>query len=207
MGNTKKYIPTQSHSSEHVTHVSYRSLTSNQIIAATMKNFAALTALISLVISIVGNVFTPQVAQAVTRLSQAAVQQSSGLRGLVWNDANHDGIRQTTEHGFPGITVTLYVGRVQVVTSTLTSATGEYTFTNLEPLSYTVGFALPKDYSFTVPSSDSDVNASGLSDVSLSPGDEVANIDAGIWRSALVSDDPPTTELHSIFLPMVSNGR
>ena len=172
-----------------------------------MKYFAALTTVLSVVISIIGNVFLPQTAQAVTRLSQAAMQQPSGLRGSVWNDANHDGIRQAIEQGFPSITVTLYVGRVQVVTSTVTTATGEYTFTNLEPLSYTVGFALPKDYSFTLPSTDSDVNASGLSDVSLSPGDEVANIDAGIWRSALVSDDPPTAELHSVFLPMVSNGR
>ena len=167
-----------------------------------MKIFAAFTT----VLAILGSLGSPLVAQAVTHLPQAEQPQTSALRGSVWDDANHDGTRQATEHGFPGITVTLYVGRVQVVSTTLTSASGEYTFTNLAPMSYTVGFALPRDYSFTMPSNDSDVNASGLADVPLSPGDAVSNIDAGIWRSALVSEEPPTITLHSVFLPMVSNG-
>ena len=186
MGTNKKYNLTQP---------------SQTFIELTMKTFAVFTT----VLAIIGTLFSPLVAQAVTHLPQADQPQTSALRGSVWDDANHDGTRQTTEHGFPGITITLYVGRVQVVTTTLTSTTGQYTFTNLAPMSYTVGFALPRDYAFTTPSNDSDVNASGLTDVPLNPGDDVSNIDAGIWRSALVSEEPPTITLHSVFLPMVSN--
>ncbi len=188
------------------------------IIEATMKHFikqtAAFAVALAVALAMIGCMLAPQWAHADTHMLQTQQLQPSVVRGRVWDDVNHDGVRQQTERGYAGITVTLYVGRVQVVTTTLTSAAGEYEFTNLEALSYTLGFALPRDYSFTLLRSsqatsvnDSDVNASGLTDVPLGPGDDVSNIDAGIWRSALVSEEPPTTQMKSVFLPLIGNGR
>jgi hypothetical protein len=183
-----------------------------EIIELTMKHFIALT------LAVIGCVFAPQTLFADVRIwqnQQPQEPQPAVLRGRVWDDANHDGIRQDTERGYSGLTVTLYTGRVQIVATAITSATGEYEFTNLQALSYTVGFALPKDYSFTLPlssqataSTDSNVNANGLTDeIAIGAGDELVNIDAGIWRSSLVSEEPPTLQTYSVFLPMVNNGK
>jgi SdrD B-like domain len=184
-------------------------------IEATMKHFIRHTAALAVALATIGCMLAPQWTHADTHMLQAEQPQPSVVRGRVWDDANHDGVRQQSERGYAGITVTLYVGRVQVVTTTLTSAAGDYELANLEALSYTLGFALPKDYSFTLrgakdatSSTDSNVYANGLTDeLAIGAGNEVVNIDAGIWRSALVSEEPPTTQMKSVFLPLISNGR
>lgn len=181
---------------------------------ATMKHIIVLIAVLAVAGCMFG-ILAPQAAYGNGAAQQSEQPQPSIIRGRVWDDTNHDGIRQATERGYVGITVTLYTGRVQIVTTTLTSATGEYEFTNLESKSYTVGFSLPKDYAFTVPSAtqatsatDSNVNANGVTDeIAINAGDEMVNIDAGIWRSALVGEEPPTFETHLVFIPFVSNGR
>ena len=202
IASSTEYVAQFTHFTRIITHIT-------EVI---MKHIVAIV----IAFAVAAGAFAPKPIRASAGLPQANQPQTATLRGAVWADANHDGIRQDTEHGTSGITVTLYVGRVQVVTTTLTSATGEYEFTNLQPLSYTAGFGLPRDYSFTLLSSlpasasstDSNVHANGLTDeLSLNAGDEKINVDAGIWRSALVSDDPPTVQMHFVFIPFVSAGR
>jgi hypothetical protein len=183
------------------------------IIEATMKHLIKHVIALAITFALIGCMLPTHQTHADANVLQSTQPQSAIVRGRVWDDTNHDGIRQQSEHGYAGITVTLYVGRVQVVTTTLTSVTGEYELTHLEALSYTLGFALPKNYSFTLPrapqataATDSNVNASGLTDeIAIGAGDEATNIDAGIWRSALVSEEPPTTNMKFVFLPLISN--
>ncbi|MBK9462535.1 MAG: carboxypeptidase regulatory-like domain-containing protein [Sphingobacteriales bacterium] len=61
-------------------------------------------------------------------------------------DTNGDGIQDAGEPGVSGVTVTLYDANGDVLATTTTDASGAYSFTNLPPDTYQVGFTLPAGY-------------------------------------------------------------
>lgn len=73
----------------------------------------------------------------------------NGLIGdYVWKDANGNGVQQTGEVGFTGITVQLFRGGSLVGTTT-TDSLGRYTFTGLGPGTYQVKVLAPSGYTIS----------------------------------------------------------
>jgi len=67
----------------------------------------------------------------------------------VWFDGDCDGIQYETEKGIKGVTVTLYDGLGTFIAQTMTDASGNYSFTDLEPGTYEVYVYVPEDYATT----------------------------------------------------------
>ncbi len=114
----------------------------------------------------------------------------AGLGNFVWDDTNGDGIQDAGEKGIPGITVILYAADgVTPISSTITDANGFYTFINLQPGTYVVGFSnIPEGGIFTKANqggndaldSDADPITGKTQSVTLAPGEYNPTIDAGI---------------------------
>jgi hypothetical protein len=121
----------------------------------------------------------------------------AGLGDYVWLDLNSDGMQAPNEPGVPGVTVTLYDENDVPLRTTITDQNGAYTFSNLIPGTFKVGFStLPTYYqsngkqyqsSFTLSNvgddaSDSDVSPStgktGTYTVNI--GQYIPTVDAGI---------------------------
>ncbi|MCP4106120.1 MAG: DUF11 domain-containing protein, partial [Desulfobacteraceae bacterium] len=66
--------------------------------------------------------------------------QRAGISDFVWHDTNMNGVQDGGETGIPGVTVTLYDNAGTPVTTTNTNASGNYSFTDLAPGDYSVGF-------------------------------------------------------------------
>lgn len=79
------------------------------------------------------------------------VPQGAGLGNYVWIDANVDGLQDANEVGVPGVTVTLFNQAGDAIQSTITDQNGYYTFPNLAPGTYSVGFStFPPNLGFTM---------------------------------------------------------
>ena len=124
------------------------------------------------------------------------------LGDTVWFDLDRDGIQDANaaEHGLAGVTVTLRFG-TRIVTNTVTTANGYYTFPSLLPLvPYTVNFARLQDTHWTHQDAgkgldliDSDVSIDGQTrPVFLQPHEANPTIDAGV-QSTLKLDEYPST--------------
>ncbi|GAB4028663.1 hypothetical protein GCM10028809_16830 [Spirosoma gilvum] len=116
---------------------------------------------------------------------------SAGLGDFVWLDSNKDGIQDSGEPGIAGVTAILYVNGVASAT-TVTDATGFYSFTGLTPgssTSYVVGFTAPAGYTATTPYSGTDRTVDSNADlitgktesVTLAPGEFNPTLDAGFY--------------------------
>ncbi|WP_460980806.1 SdrD B-like domain-containing protein [Spirosoma fluminis] len=110
------------------------------------------------------------------------------LGDRVFVDANRDGQQgpPATEPGIPDVVVTL-ISNGNVVASTVTDASGLYSFTGLTPgVPYSVSFATPAGYSATQANigndaSDSDPIGGITAPVSLTDGENNTTIDAGFY--------------------------
>ena len=117
----------------------------------------------------------------------------ASLGDRVWLDGNGNGLQDSGEAGFAGVTVRLLNGSNQVVATTTTDATGQYLFTGLLPGQYKVQVVSPNGYQFTTANAgandalDSDVvwngtgtntGTSGL--VTLAAGETNRTLDAGV---------------------------
>lgn len=72
--------------------------------------------------------------------------------GLVWNDVDRDGIKDSEETGQPGVRIDLYSGGKVVATET-SGIDGSYTFTDLTPdVTYLLVATAPPGYAFSTPS-------------------------------------------------------
>ena len=80
---------------------------------------------------------------------------TGGLQGLVWNDANLDGLFSQGEGGYAGATVTLESAAAGVSRTVVTPLDGQYQFDNLLPGDYNLTVTLPEDAMFAVPGGDS----------------------------------------------------
>lgn len=99
------------------------------------------------------------------------VQQSGGVAGMVWMDADHDRLRGASEPGVPGFGVDLYLDG-QLLRSTVTDAQGHYQFLGLVPgSSYELRFKDPATGAYygrpvsADPAGGNDPRASGTSGV------------------------------------------
>jgi choice-of-anchor A domain-containing protein/uncharacterized repeat protein (TIGR01451 family) len=126
----------------------------------------------------------------------------------VWIDTNKDGKQDAGELGIANVTVQLYDCNTNVmVASMVTSATGNYLFTNLNPGSYKVKFILPANYYFTVQNagtddavdSDADVVLGETTCYTLNPGDVNLTVDAGVFYT------PPQTDVDLKLTKTASN--
>ncbi|GAB4034720.1 hypothetical protein GCM10028809_41120 [Spirosoma gilvum] len=115
----------------------------------------------------------------------------ASLGDFVWNDINKDGIQDSGEPGIAGVTAVLYINGVASAT-TVTNASGFYSFTGLTPgssLSYSVGFTAPAGYTATLAQqggndakdSDADLITGKTRSVTLAPGENNLNLDAGFY--------------------------
>jgi YD repeat-containing protein len=92
------------------------------------------------------------------------------------------------EPGVSGVTVTLYDANGNVLATTTTDASGAYSFTNLPPDTYQVGFTLPVGYDFTGTNlggddtldSDADPITGLTQQVTLVAGENNPTLDAGL---------------------------
>lgn len=111
----------------------------------------------------------------------------------VWLDANKNGIQDANESGLGGVKVRLYqTDGVTELAVTETNGLGFYTFTNLMPTGYIVGFELPTAYTLTSKDAgddalDSDVDlATGKTKIySLLPNEANMTVDMGVYPSSL----------------------
>ncbi|MBQ9195875.1 MAG: carboxypeptidase regulatory-like domain-containing protein [Clostridia bacterium] len=80
---------------------------------------------------------------------------TGSLQGVLWYDADMDGIKKGGEGGFAGATVSLTSRDAGVDRSLVTGADGAYSFEGLLAGSYTLRVELPEEYMFTLPGGDS----------------------------------------------------
>lgn len=119
----------------------------------------------------------------------------ASLKGIVWFDADLDGLRDATEKPTPGVLVTLYDNLGNPIVSTVTGPDGVYFFDNLLPGTYNAVFSnKPLGTNFTLANvnanandnldSDADPITGNAGNVTLNEGDNIAGPDAGLIPSA-----------------------
>ncbi|QIP17043.1 DUF11 domain-containing protein [Spirosoma aureum] len=123
-----------------------------------------------------------------TAPESCSLTPTAGLGDFVWSDTNKDGIQDAGESGMPGVVATLFINGVSSGT-TLTNATGFYSFTGLTPgssLSYSVGFTAPNGYTATLANvgddtkdSDADLITGKTQAITLTAGEFNPTLDAG----------------------------
>lgn len=116
--------------------------------------------------------------------------EQAGLGNFVWEDINNNGIQDPGEPGIPGITVTLYAADgVTPIATTITNSNGAYSFVNLDPGTYVVGFSgIPAGASISPSNqggndgtdSDADPLTGKTGPITLGAGEYDPTIDAGI---------------------------
>jgi hypothetical protein len=143
----------------------------------------------------------------VTGSIDAGLYQKATIGDRVFLDSNANGLQDAGETGLSGITVQLLDSNSTVVATTTTDTSGLYNF-NVNPGSYKIKVITPTNsnpYLFSPQdqggndSTDSDVNASGLSTAfTLTSGQTNNTIDAGLYQKATIGD--------RVFLDSNANG-
>jgi protocatechuate 3,4-dioxygenase beta subunit len=119
----------------------------------------------------------------------------NNISGLLWKDADKDGVQDTNEGAIPGATVTLYNSTGTPVATTVTDINGNYSFNNVPNGTYTVGFSnTPSTYVFSSANQggddtvDSDVILAGQTgSITLTGSTNVANVDGGMYEGSTAS--------------------
>jgi protocatechuate 3,4-dioxygenase beta subunit len=125
-------------------------------------------------------------------LDAGIVIRQATVGDRVWEDTNGNGVQDSGEQGVDGATVSLKDSSGNVVSTVVTHDGGQYSFT-VDPGTYTVSVAPPVGYALTGAGQggngalDSDVDANGNASVTLQPGQNNADIDAGVYRPASLS--------------------
>ncbi|RYH14656.1 MAG: DUF11 domain-containing protein [Alphaproteobacteria bacterium] len=70
----------------------------------------------------------------------AGLYRKASLGDKVWEDKDHDDIQDSGEAGIGGVTVQLYTSSGTLLTTTKTSSSGNYKFSNLDPGTYYLKF-------------------------------------------------------------------
>lgn len=113
----------------------------------------------------------------------------ASLGNFVWIDTNGNGVQDAGEPGVEGVTVTLYDASGKTLATTTTDEDGAYSFTDLVPGTYSVGFSkLPSGTTFTTADtgsddaldSDADPSTGKTASVTLVSGDNNTTLDAGL---------------------------
>ncbi len=121
---------------------------------------------------------------------------TAALTGLVWLDADMDGLQGATEAPVPAVTVMLYASDGTLIGTTVTDANGFYSFANLPPGEYYLLFTPPPGFTGTLndqggdDTHDSDVitGDDGLTGrtplLTLAPGENQSSWDYGVHSTA-----------------------
>ncbi|WP_426954437.1 SdrD B-like domain-containing protein [Muricoccus radiodurans] len=117
------------------------------------------------------------------------------VSGLLFTDADGDGLRSSGEAGIAGQTVRLLNASGTVVATTTTGTGGAYSFTGQPPGGYQVQFVAPNGTVFTAQDqgnsddNDSDANpATGRTGlITLASGQAQANVSAGVYAPVSLS--------------------
>ncbi|MEE9438201.1 MAG: SdrD B-like domain-containing protein [Saprospiraceae bacterium] len=131
----------------------------------------------------------------------AAMTQNVSISGMVFLDINADGIRVDNENGIDSISVKLYDTNgtevAETITNTVDGAEGVYIFENLKTMNYIVVFEIGDQYIVTSSNigdenTDSDITSTILNNgtdiISPLPGQNIVNIDGGVYSPATISD-------------------
>ncbi len=121
---------------------------------------------------------------------------SASLGDFVWNDLNANGIQDAGEPGIPNVTVAISGGPTSKPNTT-TNSSGKYSFTGLQPGTYTITFTTPSGYTQSSPANvssntmdmkDSDPVGGVVSGIILVSGQKDTTIDAGFFNLASLGD-------------------
>ncbi len=132
---------------------------------------------------LIGGTYNPDIWIGIKQADNTA-----SIGNNVFSDLNGNGIRETTEPGVSGITITLYNATGSILATTISDAFGNYKFTNLASGNYQVGFNLPADKLFTTPNQIS--NTDKNSDANNAPGQNfgksgIINLAKGAYDSTI----------------------
>jgi hypothetical protein len=122
----------------------------------------------------------------------AGLYRRASIGDLVWEDLDGDGVQDSGEPGFGGVTVRLFDGAGTAVASTVTDGAGAYAFANLTPGVYHVAVDIPVGYVASpqdvgADAADSDINAGGvMASTNLESGEHDQGWDAGLSRPASI---------------------
>ncbi len=129
-------------------------------------------------------VFTLLPGEANLDMDAGFMLPGSDVQGVVWDDLNGDGIRQTNEQGIEGITVRLVEEGGSILEMNTTDADGQYSFISVDSGTYFVEIELPDTFIITVSGLDNVFtleNGSARSpDIQLPAGIVLSDIDAGL---------------------------
>ena len=127
-------------------------------------------------------------------LDAGVVATPATLGDRVWHDSNANGVQDAGEAGIGGVTVQLKNAAGAVVGSTLTDASGNYSF-SVDPGTYSVAVVAPSGFLATTKNAgsngalDSDIDANGnSSSVTVSAGQNYRDLDAGLYKTAQLGD-------------------
>ena len=133
---------------------------------------------------------TPYGSGPIFGIRQSSLSIGGSISGVIWLDANNDGIRQASETFGQDVVVTLMDCLGNLVNS-LVSHDGTYTFNHLytptAPASkYMVRFDLPTGYVFLGPGPDNNVTYGNLTtDVAISAATPTGTLNAGIKQGGI----------------------
>jgi hypothetical protein len=111
----------------------------------------------------------------------------------IWNDTDRDGVQDAGEAGLPGVRITLTDADGVVVATTITDATGAYSFDDLVPGSYTVTVDLSTVPAGWTQTGDPDGVRDGRSTVLLTAGADVVTVDFGFAARTTASTGSETS--------------
>eukprot|EP01037_Dinobryon_pediforme_P018860 gene18860-19184_t len=118
----------------------------------------------------------------------AGVYAPVSLSGTVFTDLNDNGVKNPLDTPVPGVEVDLYKDGVKTALATTTDASGNYSFTNLTPGTYSVQVVKPAADTFSpvgtdpAPAVDSIVDSSGkTAQHTLNSGDNLGGQNAGLF--------------------------
>lgn len=158
----------------------------SKIFLAVLRNF-------KFIITVVGAfiIFTPSACAYAATYNAV----SSSVQGMIFQDRNHNGRRESAESGMADITVHLFTASGEVIAEKISVANGTYTFEIHSSGEYYLRFSKPNGFSFSPKDNandetkDSDVNPyTGETDpFSLGSEQALTNLDAGLFEEPTVA--------------------
>jgi hypothetical protein len=113
--------------------------------------------------------------------------RGASIGDYVWLDADRDGQQEAGETGVNNVTVRLLNAVGATIATTTTDASGFYSFTGLQPGTYSVEFVKPSNYGFTTADqgsdttdSDANVTTGRTGQYTLVSGQAQLTVDAGL---------------------------
>ncbi len=92
--------------------------------------------------------FTMTSGQSNLNLDAGMLNNVASIGDFTWRDTNGNGIQDAGETGLVGVSVALYTSAGTLVSTTTSSSTGYYSFSNVAPGDYYLIFTAPGGYSF-----------------------------------------------------------